>query len=114
MAESKVVSQSTKKPKPKVTKEKATQSKRKKAFGQKPKKLITLKEYMPLQFRDESLTLIPCYQIKGDGENNDNIDQVAFQAGDSSVVKIHFFDKDLLLGSTPHNRPLFVVGYIYE
>ena len=28
--------------------------------------------------------------------------------------KITFTDKDLLLGSKPHNRPLFVSGYIRE
>ncbi|KAM1197122.1 hypothetical protein ACFX2J_008655 [Malus domestica] len=27
---------------------------------------------------------------------------------------IHFTDKDLLLGSKPHNRPLFVSGYVRE
>ncbi|KAM2725240.1 hypothetical protein EV1_027958 [Malus domestica] len=27
---------------------------------------------------------------------------------------IHFVDEDLLLGSKPHNRPLFVSGYVRE
>ena len=61
-----------------------------------------------------SLIPILYYQIEGNGENNDNIDQVAFQKGHSSVTKIHFFDEDLLLGFILHNRPLFVVGNIRE
>ena len=56
---------------------------------------------MHLQFRDESLNPIPYYQTEKDGENDDNIDQVAFQAGHSFVAKIYFFDEDLLLGSNP-------------
>ena len=30
------------------------------------------------------------------------------------MSKITFSDKDLLLGSTPHNRPLFIIGYTRE
>ena len=43
---SKIVKQSNKKPKPKMTKKKVTQSKCKRAFRQKPRKPITLNEYM--------------------------------------------------------------------
>lgn len=32
----------------------------------------------------------------------------------SCVANITFTDEDLLLGSTPHNRPLFVTGYTRE
>ena len=32
----------------------------------------------------------------------------------SSNTAITFTDNDLLLGSKPHNRPLFVTGYITE
>ena len=71
-----MVRQSTREPK--VTKKKATQSKRKRAFRQKPRSLITLNEYMPLQFKDKSLIPIPYYQIEKDGENDDNNDQVTF------------------------------------
>ena len=101
-------------PKPKETKRKAIQSRHKNAFKKKLRKQITLNEYMPVKFKSKDVIPIPCYQIEEDGENDDNIDQVAFQARHSSIAKIHFFDKDILLGSTPHNRPLFIVGYICE
>ena len=57
-ARSKMIRQSTKKPKPKVTKKKVTQSKHKRAFRQKLMKPITLNEYMPKEFRDESPVLM--------------------------------------------------------
>ena len=91
-----------------------TQAKHKKAFKKKPRKLITLNEYMPEEFRDESLVPMTCYHIDGDVENEDSIDKLAFEASQSSTTRIGFVDEDLLLGSTPHNRPLFVVGYICE
>ena len=69
---------------------------------------------MPEEFRDESPMLMTCYHIDGDVENKDNIDKLAFEASQSSTTIISFSDEDLLLGSTPHNRPLFVVGYIRE
>ena len=71
-----MVTQSTKKPKPKVTKKKITQSKNKRAFRQKPRKPITLNEYMPEDFRDESPVLMTCYHIDEDVENEDNIDKL--------------------------------------
>ena len=77
---SKMVRQSTKKPKPKVTKKKVTQSKHKRAFKQKLRKPITLNEYMLEEFRDESPVLMTCYHIDGDVENEDNIDKLAFEA----------------------------------
>ena len=97
-----------------MTKKKVTQSKHKKAFKQKPRKPITLNEYMPEELRDESLVPMTCYHIDGDVENEDNIDKLVFEASQSSTTRINFFDEDLLLGSTPHNRPLFIVGYIRE
>ena len=69
---------------------------------------------MPEEFRDESLVPMTCYHIDGDVENEDNIDKLAFEASQSSTTRINFSDEDLLLGFTPHNRPLFVVGYIRE
>ena len=58
-----------------------------------------------------------CYNIDGDEEfkDEDNIDIVVIRAGYHSCgSSISFTDEDLLLGSTPHNRPLFVVGFTYE
>ena len=110
----KIVRQSNKKPKPKVTKKKVTQSKCKRAFRRKSRKPITLNEYMPKEFRDESLMLITCYHIDGDVQNKDNIDKLAFEASQSSTIRISFTDKDLLLGFTSHNWPVFMVGYIRE
>ena len=69
---------------------------------------------MPEEFRDESLVPMTYYHIDGDVENEDNIDKLAFEASQSSTTRINFSNEDLLLGSTPHNRPLFVVGYIRE
>ena len=73
-----------------------------------------MNEYMPKEFRDEIPMLMTCYHIDGDVENEDNIDKLAFEASQSSITRINFDDEDLLLGSTPHNRSLFVVGYICE
>ena len=75
----------------------------KRAFRQRPRKPITLNEYMLKEFRDESLVLMTCYHIYGDVDNEDNIDKLAFEASQSSTTRISFFDEDLLLGSTPHN-----------
>ena len=69
---------------------------------------------MPEEFRDESLVLMTCYHIDGDVDNEDNIDKLAFEVSQSSTTRINFSNEDLLLGSTPHNRPLFMVGYIRE
>ena len=91
-----------------------TQGKRKKAFRQKPRKPITLNEYMPEEIRDESLVPMTCYHIDGDVENKDNIDKLAFEASQLSTTMINFSNEDLLLGSTPHNRSFFIVGYIRE
>ena len=66
------------------------------------------------EFRDESRVLITCYHIEGDVENEDIIDKLAFEVSQSNITKISFVDEDLLLGSTPYNRSLFVVGYICE
>ena len=69
---------------------------------------------MPKEFKDESPMLITCYHIDGNVENKDNIDTLTFEASQLSTTRINFSDEDLLLGSTPPNRPLFVVGYIRE
>ena len=69
---------------------------------------------MPEEFKDESLMLITCYHIDGDVQNKDNIDKLAFEASQSSTIRISFADKDLLLGFTSHNWPVFMVGYIRE
>ena len=66
------------------------------------------------EFRNESLVLMTYYHIDGDVENEDNIDKLAFEASQSSTTRINFDDENMLLGSTLHNRPLFVVGYICE
>ena len=56
------------------------------------------------------------YHIGGNEEveNEEKIDKMAFEADHSCTKKIDFSDEDLLLGATPHNRPLFVVGYARE
>ena len=69
---------------------------------------------MPEEFRDESLMLMISYHIDRDIENEDNIDKLAFEASQSSTIRISFADEDLLLGFTSHNWPLFMVGYIRE
>ncbi|XP_019234165.1 PREDICTED: uncharacterized protein LOC109214680 [Nicotiana attenuata] len=38
----------------------------------------------------------------------------SFQEADVCNTKITFTEDDLLLGETPHNRPLFIVGYVLE
>ena len=98
-----------------MAKKKVTQAKRKRVLRQKPRKPITLNEYILKEFKDERHVLMTCYHIDRDVENEDNIDKLTFEVSWSSTTRISFADDDdLLLGSTPYNRPLFVVGYICE
>ncbi|KAL0347659.1 UNVERIFIED_CONTAM: hypothetical protein Scaly_1781900 [Sesamum calycinum] len=53
------------------------------------------------------------------GANITNNEDTLFEKEDSSdtddcISTITFTDEDLLLGSKPHNRPLFVAGYVRE
>ncbi|KAK4381927.1 hypothetical protein Sango_2919800 [Sesamum angolense] len=53
------------------------------------------------------------------GYNITNNEDTLFEKEDSSdaddcMSTITFTDEDLLLGSKPHNRPLFVAGYVHE
>ncbi|KAK4386126.1 hypothetical protein Sango_2483200 [Sesamum angolense] len=53
------------------------------------------------------------------GDNITSNEDTLFEKEDSSYTddcmsKITFTDEDLLLGSKPHNRPLFVAGYVRE
>ncbi|KAK4406239.1 hypothetical protein Sango_0630400 [Sesamum angolense] len=53
------------------------------------------------------------------GDNITSNEDTLFEKEDSSdtddcMSTITFTDKDLLLGSKPHNRPLFIAGYVRE
>ncbi|KAL0295620.1 UNVERIFIED_CONTAM: hypothetical protein Sangu_3192300 [Sesamum angustifolium] len=53
------------------------------------------------------------------GDNITSNEDKLFEKEDSSdaddcIFTITFTDEDLLLGSKPHNRPLFVAGYVRE
>ncbi|KAL0298857.1 UNVERIFIED_CONTAM: hypothetical protein Sradi_6545500 [Sesamum radiatum] len=53
------------------------------------------------------------------GDNITSNEDTLFEKEDSSDIDdcmstITFTDEDLLLGSKPHNRPLFVAGYVRE
>ncbi|TYI86407.1 hypothetical protein E1A91_D04G063200v1, partial [Gossypium mustelinum] len=79
------------------------------------KKPITLNKFMAHSFRDEDLILVTYNHIGDDGDfkGEEKFDTKGLQVDDHSAVpKINFTDVDLLLGSTPHNRHLFVIGYI--
>ncbi|KAL0375686.1 UNVERIFIED_CONTAM: hypothetical protein Scaly_0686200 [Sesamum calycinum] len=58
-----------------------------------------------------------CNAMHGDNITSD--EDTLFRKNDSSdaddcMSTIIFTDEDLLLGSKPHNRPLFVAGYVHE
>ncbi|KAK4566285.1 hypothetical protein RGQ29_002502 [Quercus rubra] len=72
---------------------------------QKPRKLITLEEFFPRKFFQnnsaEAVHTVTRCEIQDEKEDVDHGD-------------LTFTDEDLLLGSKPHNRPLYVSGYARE
>lgn len=72
---------------------------------------------MTPSFRDEDFIQVICYHTGdgGDFEGEDNFDTMGLQVDNHfGTRKVSFIDDNLLLGSTPHNRPLFVTGYVCE
>ncbi|KAK4566254.1 hypothetical protein RGQ29_002479 [Quercus rubra] len=74
---------------------------------QKPRKLITLEEFFPRKFFQNNSTevvhTVTRCEIQDEKEDVDH-----------GGPNLTFTDEDLLLGSKPHNRPLYVSGYACE
>ena len=74
----KMIGWQCKAPKPKMPLIKIGSSKHKNLTWRRSRRLVTLNEYMPIQFRNEDLLPMTCYNIDGDEEfkDEDNIDIV--------------------------------------
>ncbi|KAL0444370.1 UNVERIFIED_CONTAM: hypothetical protein Slati_2159700 [Sesamum latifolium] len=55
-----------------------------------------------------------CNVVHGDDIKDQLLEKEDSSDTDDCMSTITFTDEDLLLGSKPHNRPLFVVGYVRE
>ncbi|KAL0453380.1 UNVERIFIED_CONTAM: Transposon Tf2-12 polyprotein [Sesamum latifolium] len=55
-----------------------------------------------------------CNVVHGDDIEDELLEKEDSSDTDDCMSTITFIDEDLLLGSKPHNRPLFVVGYVRE
>ncbi|KAL0394684.1 UNVERIFIED_CONTAM: putative protein K02A2.6 [Sesamum latifolium] len=55
-----------------------------------------------------------CNVVHGDDIEDELLEKEDSSDIDDCMSTITFTDEDLLLGSKPHNRPLFVVGYVRE
>ncbi|KAL0401598.1 UNVERIFIED_CONTAM: hypothetical protein Slati_4189700 [Sesamum latifolium] len=55
-----------------------------------------------------------CNVVHGDDIEDELLEEEDSSDTDDCMFTITFTDEDLLLGSKPHNRPLFVAGYVCE
>ncbi|KAL0395040.1 UNVERIFIED_CONTAM: hypothetical protein Slati_4470200 [Sesamum latifolium] len=55
-----------------------------------------------------------CNVVHGDDIEDELLEKEDSSDADNRMSTITFTDEDLLLGSKPHNRPLFVAGYLHE
>ncbi|KAL0448151.1 UNVERIFIED_CONTAM: hypothetical protein Slati_1943000 [Sesamum latifolium] len=55
-----------------------------------------------------------CNVVHGDDIEDKLLEKEDSSDADDCMSTITFTDEDLLLGSKPHNRPLFVAGYVHE
>ncbi|KAL0455604.1 UNVERIFIED_CONTAM: hypothetical protein Slati_0899600 [Sesamum latifolium] len=55
-----------------------------------------------------------CNVVHGDDIKDELLEKEDSSDADDCMSTITFTDEDLLLGSKPHNRPLFVAGYVRE
>ncbi|KAL0405771.1 UNVERIFIED_CONTAM: hypothetical protein Slati_3891000 [Sesamum latifolium] len=55
-----------------------------------------------------------CNVLHGDDIEDELLEKEDSSNADDCMSTITFTNEDLLLGSKPHNRPLFVVGYVRE
>ena len=76
-------------------------------------------EDLPLKFSFSNLLQLPkstrcvlTQLLLDEGKHSSNINECATCI--ACCDAIHFTDEDLQLGSKPHNRPLFVTGYMQE
>ncbi|KAI5652836.1 hypothetical protein M9H77_30023 [Catharanthus roseus] len=68
--------------------------------------LITIGDFLPKVFVE--IDVAPCYTIQ------DHLERESDEEKAINYAQITFGDDDLLLVATPHNRALFVVGYVKE
>ncbi|KAL0458912.1 UNVERIFIED_CONTAM: hypothetical protein Slati_0518400 [Sesamum latifolium] len=55
-----------------------------------------------------------CHVVHGDDNEDELLEKEDSYDADDCMSTITFTDEDLLLGSKPHNRPLFIAGYVRE
>lgn len=95
-------------------------------YSQKPRNLVALEEFLPSWFRTkishEGIDASCCHADKGEEKSDDlplapsskkPIESTS-QEVNACGEKVTFTNDDLLLGDTPHNRPLYLVGYMRD
>ncbi|KAM2658112.1 hypothetical protein EV1_013416 [Malus domestica] len=100
-----------------------------KAIATEGEKTLTLEEGLPTHFSVEEALRLPKKIRRALAAVLASLDNHEVQESKNEGLKlrphecatcyaiedaIHFTDEDLLLGSKPHNRPLFVSGYVRE
>ncbi|XP_070052704.1 uncharacterized protein [Nicotiana tomentosiformis] len=93
---------------------------------QKPRHLVTLEEFLPSWFRTkvshEGIDASCCHTDKGEEKSEDlpstpssrKLAESIPQEVNACEEKVTFTNDDLLLGDTPHNHPLYLVGYMLD
>ncbi|XP_031098665.1 uncharacterized protein LOC116002606 [Ipomoea triloba] len=96
---------------------------KKKGHPNKPRTLVTLAQYRPKVFHQHGTDILGASLNTKEkhvevGECSfpmvEGSDEIQVHKATSFTTEITFKDEDLLLGGTPHNRPLFVEGYARE
>ncbi|KAL0455087.1 UNVERIFIED_CONTAM: Transposon Tf2-12 polyprotein, partial [Sesamum latifolium] len=64
--------------------------------------------------KDDTNNKNSCNVVHGDDIEDEVLEKEDSSDTDDCMSTITFTDEDLLLGSKPHNRPLFVAGYVRE
>jgi len=94
--------------------------------SQKPRNPVTLEEFLPSWFRmkisHEGIDASCCHAEKGEEKSDDlSLEPSSEKAIESTPQevnaceeKVTFTNDDLFLGDTPHNRPLYLVGYMHD
>ncbi|XP_070042950.1 uncharacterized protein [Nicotiana tomentosiformis] len=93
---------------------------------QKPRHLVTLEDFFPCWFRmkisRDGIEASCCNADKGEEKSDDlllapsleNLIESIPQEVNTCEEKVTFTNDDLLLADTPHNHPLYLVGYMHD
>ncbi|XP_059288127.1 uncharacterized protein LOC132041429 [Lycium ferocissimum] len=97
-------------------------------YHQEPRHPVTLGEFLPSWFRNKTARdniEASCFNTDKDEANDESLSTLSLSSSEKPIessskevhtcdTRITFTDNDFLLGETPHNRPLYMVGYALE